>query len=89
MKIALEFPSPLGGYGVRWVDVVNVEELRAKLKADKVTECSRYSRCIGTGDGRCDGPSVSIESLTQDDLQWASEQEAVRSRYLLCMRPLI
>jgi hypothetical protein len=88
MKIALHFLSPLGSHGVEWVEVSNTDELRRWLEAKKVLSFVRYSRCIGTDDGRCEGEIVSVDALTQDDLDWASEKEPTRSRYLSCVRPI-
>jgi hypothetical protein len=88
MNISLEFPSPLGGYRVETIDVPDVEALRSLLKAKKVVGCFRYSRCIATNDGTCDGPETGVDALTQQDLEWASAKVPVRSRYLLCVVPL-
>ncbi|MCA9124651.1 MAG: hypothetical protein H6822_08515 [Planctomycetaceae bacterium] len=88
MQVALEFPNPVGGYGTKWVEVNDVDELKRFLQAESVISCGRYSRCIGTGDGRFDGESRSVDELTQDDLEWAATTESTRTRYINCVRQL-
>jgi len=83
MKVALEFPEN-GGYGVKWIEVRDVLDLKKQLSDQNVRTVCRYSRCIATDDGRCDGSFIELDELSGDDLAWASGNEPVRSRFLLC-----
>lgn len=83
MKVALEFPDNCGR-GVRWIEVTDVADLRKQLSNQNVRTVCRYSRCIATDDGRCDGSFIDLDKLSDDDLAWASDSEPVRSRFLLC-----
>jgi hypothetical protein len=89
MKVALEFASPLGGYNVEWVEVRDLDELRSILRSEKAASCTRYSRCIATDDGHCEAEILPVDSLTQEDLDWVIDTEPTRSRFLLCVRPIV
>lgn len=86
MKIALEYLALLGERSVEWVDVCTVDDLRTVFKEKRIVDYCRYSRCVATDDGRIEGKEIPAEALSEEDLEWASEQEFARSRYLLCVR---
>lgn len=89
MKIALHFLSPLGGgYSVEWAEVSEVKELQKILRSQKVVTWGRYSRCIATDDGQCESESLPVDSLSQEDLEWASQDGFPRTRYISCVRPI-
>ena len=86
MDVALHFlpQSLVNGYSIEHVEVVDLKDLKRTLKEKGVIRCCRFSRCIGTDDGRSDGESVTVNQLTQDDLDWVVDDEPIRKRYFDC-----
>jgi hypothetical protein len=87
MKVGLQ-SGDFSGYGIKWVEVNDVYELKKLLQAESVVSCGRYSRCVLTDDGRVDGNYRPVDELTQDDLEWAATTEPTRTRYISCVRQL-